>query len=227
MLNLSFESLHSLNPVFYIFEEVEHLAEVRHIKSLICFLNAGSHSVVKIRYGLSTVLVILIRLNRNACKCCVAFDVVWLSQVPVSGRKSVFEQFYQVNLAAGHRQRIEVHIVNMDVAFFVGFGMLRVDNIHLVEFLGTLGTVLQHCSHCCISVYVCVFTLDFVFFCFFKSQILINLHEFGVHVSDSGTFRTVKYVFFRCAGMSVFNQNFLNSILNLFYRRYLIMADFQ
>ena len=225
MLNLTFKRFHSLDAVLHIFEKIQHLAEIRHIQTFIGFFHAGRHAVIKVRHGLSSMLIVLIGLNGNTGKRRIAFDIVRFSEMPMSGRKAALQQFHQINLAAGHRQRVEIHIVNMNVAGFMCLGKLRIDDIALVELFRALRTVLEHRSHRGIAVDIGVFALDLVLFRFLKGQILINLHQLGIHVSDSGALRSVKNIFLSRTGVSVFDQNFFDGVLNLFYGRNLIMAD--
>ena len=172
-------------------------------------------------------LVVLIGLYSDTCKSGVAFYIIRLSQMTVTRRKSAFEQLYQVYLAACHRQCIEIHVMDMYVPFFMGFYMFRVDDIHLVELFCSLRTILEHCPHGGIAVYVGVFTLDLIFLCLFESKVLIYLHELGVHVADPCPLRSVKDVFFGCAGMSVLYQDLFNRILYLLYGRDLVVAHLQ
>ena len=145
----------------------------------------------------------------------------------VSGRKSALQQLHKVDLTAGHRQRVEVHIVNMDIARLMCFGKFRIDDIALVELFRTLRTVFEHRSHGGIAVNIGIFTLDLIFLRFLKGQILIDLHELGVHVPNSGTLRSVENILLGGTRVSVFDQNFLYGVLNLFYRRHLIMTNLQ
>ena len=55
----------------------------------------------------------------------------------VTGGKTAFEQLYQIYLTAGHGESIEVHVVDMYISSFMGFDMLGVYNVHLIELLRT------------------------------------------------------------------------------------------
>ena len=141
--------------------------------------------------------------------------------------KAVFKELQKVNLAAGHSQRVKIHVMYVNIALFVSLYMLRIDNIHLVEFLSALRAVFEHSAHGSITVNVGILTLYIVIFSFLESKVLIYLHEFGVHVPYSCTFRSVKNVLLGCSCMSVFYENFFYSILNLFYSRHVVMTHFQ
>ena len=145
----------------------------------------------------------------------------------MSGGKSALQQAQQINLATGHGQCIEVHVVNVDVAVFVGSGILGVDHVHLVEFFRAFGTVFQHGSHGGVSVDVGVFPLDVVVSGLLEGQILVDVHQPGVHVTDAGALRAIEDVFLGGSGVAVFNENLLHCILNLLHRRDTVMADLQ
>ena len=222
-LDLLSNLFHSVHVV----QKVQHFPKISKIEFLICLSHSGSHAVIEIRHRLAAVLVVLIGLDRDACESRIAFYVVRLSQMSVTCGKAAFQQFHQIYLAACHRKSIEIHVVYMYVSVFVSRSVLRIYHIHLVEFFGTLGTVFQHCSHGGVAVYVGVLTFYFVFLCFLEGQILVDLHELGVHVPSSCTFRPVKDVFFRRSGMTVLYKDLFDRVLNLLYGWYLIVAYFK
>ena len=145
----------------------------------------------------------------------------------MSGGKSALQQAQQIDLAAGHGQCIEVHVVNVDVAVFVGSGILGVDHVHLVKFFRAFGAVFQHRSHGGVSVDVGVFPLDVVVSGLLEGQILVDVHQPGVHVTDAGALCAIEDVFLGGSGVAVFNENLLHCILNLLHRRDAVMADLQ
>ena len=63
VFDLFFESLHLFHAVVYIFQEVQHLAQISIIKLFISLLDSGSHAVIKIRYRLAAVLIVLVGLD--------------------------------------------------------------------------------------------------------------------------------------------------------------------
>ena len=85
---------------------------------------------------LTAVLVVLVRLDGDAGKRGVAGDIVGLAQHAVTGGEAALEELPQLNLAAGGGQRVEVHVVNVDITLAVRLGKTRVDDAHLVELLG-------------------------------------------------------------------------------------------
>ncbi len=78
-------------------------------------------------------LIILIGLNGDARQGGVALDVVGLTKHAVTRRKTIVEQMVQIDLATGGREGVEVHIVNMDVAVAVCFGMFGIKDVHFVK----------------------------------------------------------------------------------------------
>ncbi len=106
----------------------------------------------------------------------------------------------------------------MDVALAVRLGELGVEDIHLVEFLRALGAVLEHGAHRGIAVDVGVLTFDVVILRGLEGQILIDLHQLGVHLADSGTLRAIEDELLRGSGVTVLDQDLLNRILYMLDR---------
>ena len=150
-------------------------------------------------------LVILIRLDSNACQRRVRTDVVRLAQEAVAGGKTVAEQLQQVNLTAGGGQRQKIQIVDVDITLAVCLGVCRIEDEHLVELLGTLGAVLEHGSHRGITVDIGVLALDVVLERGLERQILVHLHQTGVHLTHAGALVAVQDVLLGRAGMSAFD----------------------
>ena len=192
----------------------------------VCFLNARSHWIIKVRHTLTAVLVILVRLNCNTCKCRIWRNVIRFSQIAVTCWKTAFKKAYKVNLATSCGKCKEIKIVNMNITVTMSLRILRVENVHFIELFCALWTVLEHCTHCSITVNVCVLTLNIVIFSWFKSKVLINLHELCVHFTHSCTLCTVKYIFLCSSCMTVFNKHLFNSVLYLLNCRSLISALF-
>ena len=139
------------------------------VKLEICFLNAGSHTVVKVRNRLTAVLVVLVTLYSNTGKCRIWGNVVWFSKVTVTCGESAFKQTYKVNLTTGGCESKEVKVMNVNISVFVCLGMLWVEDIHFIELLCTLTAVFKHCTHCCVAVDICIFSLYIVILSWFKS----------------------------------------------------------
>ena len=107
-------------------------------QAAVCFSHTFGQAVVEIGNGLSAVLIVLVTLNGNAGKRGIAGNVARLAQHAVAGGKAAAEQLAQVYLAAGGSKRVEVHIVNMDVA--VGMRRCKFGRhyAHFVELLGRI-----------------------------------------------------------------------------------------
>ena len=178
-------------------------------------LDAGRHGVIEIRDGLAAMLVVLVGLERDARQRRVRADVVRLTQEAVTGRKTALEQLEQVNLAAGGGQGEEIQVVDVDVALAVCACVLRVENEHLVELLRALRAVLEHRTHCGIAVDVGVLALYVVLERGLESQILINFHQTGIHLTHAGALVTVQDVPLCRARMAGFDQNTLDLVLDL------------
>ena len=170
------------------------LRKVGGVQSAEGLFNALRHGVVEYRHGLTAVLVVLVRLNGNARKRRVAGNIVRLAEVSVAGGKSAVEQLEQVYLAAGGGERQEVEVVYVDIAVDVRLGVLRVEHVHLVELLGTFAAVFQHSPHCGVAVDVGVFALDVAVRRGHEGQILVYLHQGGVHLACPGAVCAVQYV---------------------------------
>ncbi len=204
--------------VLVIREQLGAAGEVRAITLVISLGNAGRHAVIEVRYRLTAVLVVLVRLDRDAGECAVGGDIVGFTNEAVTGGEAVLEELQQVDLAAGGGEGQKVEVMDVDVALTVRLGELGVEDIHLIKFLCALGTVLEHSAHRGIAVDVGVLTLDVVILRGFEGQILIDLHQLGVHLADSGTLRTIKDELLRGSGVTVLDQDLLNGILYMLDR---------
>ena len=78
----------------------------------------------------------------------------------MTGGESAVEQLEQVYLAAGGCEGEEIQVMDMNIAVDVRLGVLRVEDVHLVELLRALAAVFQHGSHGGVAVDICVFALD-------------------------------------------------------------------
>jgi len=221
------EGFHFVSTVFHIKEKLQHFSHVGPVQFFVGLSDSWRDSIVEVRDGLAAMLVVLVGLDGDTCQCSVAFDVVWLSEMAVTCWKSALKQFNQINLAAGHGQRVEIHVMDVNVAAVVSLGIFRIYDIHLIKLFGAFGAILQHGSHGCVAVDVGVFTFDVYFFCLFKGQILVDMHQLGVHASDACTFSTVQYIFLGCSCMTVFNKYLFHRVLYLLYSRGVVVADLQ
>ena len=141
----------------------------------------------------------------------------------VTGRESACKQLCKVNLGASGCKGIEVKVMNMDIALGMSLSKCRVKDIHLIEFLSAAGAVFKHGTHSGITIDIGVFTLNIAVLGRGESQILIDLHDLCVHLTHSGSVCAVKDVCLCCGCVTLFDEDFFNSILNLFYRRNLIL----
>ena len=160
-------------------------------------------------------LVVLVGLDGDARQRGVRTDVVRLTQETVAGGKAVAEQLQQVDLTASRGQRQEVQIVDVDIALAVCLGMRRIEDEHLVELLGALGAVLEHGAHRGIAVDVGVLALDIVLERGLERQVLVHLHQSGVHLTHAGALVAVQDVLLSRAGMTAFDQHLLYGVLHL------------
>ena len=117
-------------------------------------------------------------------------------------KKAVAEQLQQIDLAAGGGQREKIQIVNVDVTVAVRRCMRRVKDEHLVELLCALRAVLEHGAHRGIAVDVGVLALDVVLDGGLEGQILVDLHQAGIHLTHARTLVAVQDVFLRGAGVA-------------------------
>ena len=120
-------------------------------------------------------LIVLVGLDGNTSKRGIRRNVVWLAQHAVAGGETALEQLAQLNLAARGGQRVEVQVVDMDVAFAVGARVARIQNAHLVELLRGFGAVLQHGAHSGVGVDIGVFALHVGVRCLGERDILQRL----------------------------------------------------
>ena len=205
----------ALLGVLVVSEQLSSAGEVRAVTLVVGFDDAGSHAVIEVRYRLTAVLVVLVRLDRDAGECAVGGDIVRLTDKAVTGGKAALEELQQVDLAAGGGQGEEVEVVDMDIALAVRLRELGVEDVHLIEFLRALGAVLEHGAHRGVAVDIGVLTLDVVILGGFEGQVFVDLHQLGVHFTDSGTLRAIEDELLRGPGVTVFDQDLLNGVLNV------------
>ena len=196
-------------------EQLAGLLEVLAVAADVGLAHAGSHVEVELRHALAAVLVVLVGLDGGVGQSGVAADVLRLMQVAVAAVEAALEQLGQVDLAAGSGQREKVEVVDVDIAAVVGAGVLRVEHKHLVEGLGPLRAVFEHGAHGGVAVDVGVFALDVVFGGALKGQVLIDLHQLGVHLPHAGALGAVEDVLLGGAGVAGVDQHLFHHVLNL------------
>lgn len=89
-------------------------------------------------------LIVLVGLDGDTSECRIAGDVVRLAQHAMTGGEATLEQAAQIDLAARSGERVEIHVVDVDVAFAMSAYELRIDDAHLVELLCGFRAVFQH-----------------------------------------------------------------------------------
>ena len=175
------------------------------------------HPIVEVRDALAAMLVVLVGLDGNAPQGGIALDVIGLPQETVAGGKTAAEQLFNVNLATGGGQSVEVHVVDVDIPIYVGFGIRRVEDVHLTELLGALGPILQHGAHGGVPVDVGILPLDVVVLRVLEGQIFIDLHQLRVHLPHPGALGAVQDVLLGGAAVAIFDQGVFYGVLNLFH----------
>ena len=205
-------------------QQLTRLFQIAPIAAAVGLSDARRHVEVKLWYALTAVLVVLIGLNRRIGKRRIGCDVLRLAQIAVSGVKAAVEQPGQVDLTAGGGQRKKIQIMNVDVAAVVGARVLRVQHEHLVERLRTLRAVAQHGAHRGVAIDICILPLDVILRRALKGQVLVHLHQGGVHLPHPGSLCAVEDILLGGAGVSVLDQHLLHHILNLLHRRRLVLG---
>ena len=137
--------------------------------------HAIGQTVIEVADRLAAVLVVLVGLDGNASKRGVRRNVVRLAQHAVACGETALEQLAQLNLAARGGQRVEVQVVDMDVAFAVSARVAGIQNAHLVELLRGFGAILQHGAHGGVGVDVGVFALHVGVRCLGERDVLQRL----------------------------------------------------
>ena len=144
----------------------------------------------------------------------------------VSGGKTVLEELEQVDLAAGLGEKVEILVVDVDVAAVVRVGNVLVKNVVVNKVLRAFGTVFEHGPHCRVGVDVGILALDVGILCVNKGQGLENVHEILLCLAQLAAFGAVEYVCLGRFGEIVGNQHFLHNILYLLDRRNGVRRNF-
>ena len=101
----------------------------------------------------------------------------------------------------------------------MGLGMLRLEDEHLVELLRPLGAVLEHGAHSGVAVDVGVFPLDVGVDGVGERDVLIGLHQAGVHLPGPAALVAVEDVGLGGLDKAVVHQHPLHDILDVFHIR--------
>ena len=205
----------------------EELSGAGKVLKVIFFIGLGdsrSESVVKIHNGLSAVLIVLIGLDGDAGERGIALDVVRFPQEAVSGGESALEELEEVDLAAGRCERVEIEIVDMNIAFAVRFGLFRGEKILFVVVLCAFAAVFEHGAHGGVSVDVGVVALHIAGAGVRERELIIDLHESRFHFAGAGSGRAVEDVFFGDVFKALAHEGDFHGVLNIFNFRH--GADF-
>ena len=187
------------------------------------------HVVVELRAGLTAVHIILCILNGDTGKGGIGADVLRLTQIAMTSIETALKEFGEVMLATGHGERIEIHVVNVDVAVSVSFGKPSRNHLLKTELLGGFCAILQHSTHAGVSVNVAVFALVVRTDRINKSKFVELLAQVRMDFTLASTFISVKNIRLCHVSKILGYQFFFNQILNLFNRHLLgeLRLDFQ
>ena len=164
-------------------------------------------------------LIVLVALNRNAGQRRIAANVVRFAQEPVPRRKSALEQLQKIDLAARHRKRVEVEVVNVNVACTMRFGMLGTKQKLLIVLLRTLRTVLQHHAHGRVAVDIRIVALQIAVLRITGRDFVENVHQRRILLAHLRAIGAIQNVRFRDVLVSRMHQRQLYRILDLFDAR--------
>ena len=181
-------------------------------------LYAFSHGIIEIDDALTAVLIVLVGLNGNAGQGGIGRDILGLPQKAVAGGESVVEQLDQVDLGACGGQGQKIHVVDVNVAVAVGFGVLGLQNKHQVELLCALGSVFQHGAHGGVAIDVGIFPLDVGIHGGLVGNVVVYLHQPGVHFANAAALGAIENIILGDQHKAVVNEHPLYHVLNLFHR---------
>ena len=181
------------------------------------FAYAISQTVIERRDALAAMLVVLVGLDGDAGEGRITGDVIRFAQESVTGVKPVLKQFLQVDLATGGGEGVKIEVVDMDVAVVVRFGMLRLEDVHLVKDLGAFGAIFQHRTHGGVTVDIGVVPLQVAVLRVAVGDLLVGFHQAGVHFTGPGPFGPVQDICFGGLRQTGVNQNRFDDVLDFFY----------
>ena len=163
-------------------------------------------------------LVVLVGLDGNAGQGRIGGDVIGLPQGAMTGGKAPMEELNQVDLGtSGGAHGGKVHVVDMDIPAAVGVGVLRLHDEHLVKLLGALAAIFQHGTHGGIPVDVGIFPLDVAVLGGGEGDVLIDLHQPGVHLPGPVALRAVEDVGLGRLNVPVVHEHPLHDILDMLH----------
>ena len=192
-------------------KEVRQLLEVELAEGL---PYARRHRIVEVRDRLSAVHLVLVRLDGDAAERGIGADVVRFAQVTVPRREAVLEELQEVDLAARFRQHVEILVVDMDVAVDVRRRDVLGQDMMVDEVFRSFRTIFEHCAHRRIGVDVRILALDVGVLGTLEGQLIVDVHEVALGVTDLRMFRAIEDVRFRRRGEIVLDEDLFHSILN-------------
>ena len=122
-------------------------------------------------------------------------------------------------MAAGGRQGIEIHIVDMDIPFPVRPGLLLAQNVFLVIVLGALRAVLQHGAHGSIAIDIGVIPLAVAIRGVGEGQLVVGAHQVRIHFPGAGALGAIQDIALCDEGIAILHQHLLHHILDIFDTR--------
>ena len=129
--------------------------------------------------------------------------------------EAALEQRLDVDLAAGGGQAQKIKVMDVDVAVLVREAVLRVEDVHLVELLGTFAAVTQHHAHSGVAVDVGVLALDVRIGGILERDLLKLAHEAGIHLPRAAALLAVEDVGLGCAAVALLHQHLLHKVLHM------------
>ena len=187
--------------------------------------DAGGHGVIEVRNGLAAVHFVLVGLNGDAAQGRVGADVVGFPQAAVSGGKAALEELQKIDLAAGLGEHVEIHVVDMNVAVYMGGGDVLGQDAVNDEILRAFRAVFQHGAHGGVGVDVGVFPFEIRFPGILVGQFVVDVHEVHFRLADAGVGCPVENVGLGRAGVVILDENPLHRVLNVLDPRCFLIAN--
>ena len=128
--------------------------------------------------------------------------------------EAALKQLLNINLTAGGGQRVEVKVVDVNVALTVCLGVLGAQEVHFIVGLGTCGADLQHTAHGSVTVNVGVVSLHVADAGIDLGDLVDGLHQYGIGFSGAGTGRAVENICLGSGVESVVHELTFHSVLN-------------
>ena len=199
-------------------QQINGFGQMLLVQAAVRLAHSLGQTVVEVADSLAAVLVVLVALDGDAGQRRVAGDVVGLAQHAVTRGEAALEQLLQLDLAACGSERIEVHVVDVDVALTMRSRELRVDDAHLIELLGRLRAVLEHGAHGGVGVDVGVLALHVRVAGLGERDVLERLDEAAVHVAGAAALGAVEDVGLGRLHEAGLDERLLHEVLHALHR---------